>query len=57
MILGGNQQLRKETGSATLIDEIELQKFAFDDINRVLYSVPGVNIREEDGFGLRPNIG
>lgn len=57
LILGGNHKLRKETGSATLIDEIELDKFAFDDINRILYSVPGVNIREEDGFGLRPNIG
>jgi len=57
LILGNNQQLRKETGSATLIDEVELQKFAFDDINRILFNVPGINIREEDGFGLRPNIG
>lgn len=57
LILGGNHKLRKETGSATLIDEIALDKFSFDDINRILYSVPGINIREEDGFGLRPNIG
>lgn len=56
-ILGHNNKLRTEAGSATLIGEAELEKFKFDDINRVLYNVPGINIREEDGFGLRPNIG
>jgi Fe(3+) dicitrate transport protein len=56
-IIGHNDKLRTEAGAATLIGEVELEKFKFDDINRVLYSVPGVNIREEDGYGLRPNIG
>ncbi|KGJ89122.1 TonB-dependent receptor family protein [Colwellia psychrerythraea] len=56
-IIGHGNKLRTEGGSATLIGEAELEKFKFDDINRVLYNVPGVNIREEDGYGLRPNIG
>ena len=56
-ILGNDNSLRTEPGSTTVIGEAELEKFKFNDINRVLYSVPGVNIREEDGFGLRPNIG
>ncbi|MEW6993229.1 TonB-dependent receptor family protein [Colwelliaceae bacterium MEBiC 14330] len=56
-IIGHSDKLRTEAGSATLIGEAELEKFKFDDINRVLYNVPGINIREEDGFGLRPNIG
>lgn len=56
-IIGHDDKLRTEAGAATLIGEVELEKFKFDDINRVLYSVPGVNIREEDGYGLRPNIG
>ncbi len=56
-IIGHASGLRTEAGSATFIDEAELEKFEYDDINRVLANVPGVNIRQEDGYGLRPNIG
>jgi Fe(3+) dicitrate transport protein len=56
-ILGSTDGLRADTGSATFIDETELEKFEYDDINRILAKVPGVNIRQEDGYGLRPNIG
>lgn len=56
-ILGSSDGLRTDAGSATFIDEAELEKFEYDDINRILAKVPGVNIRQEDGYGLRPNIG
>ncbi|MEO2279031.1 TonB-dependent receptor family protein [Pseudoalteromonas pernae] len=56
-IISHHDKLRTEAGSATLISEELLEEFEFDDIHRILSQVPGVNIREEDGFGLRPNIG
>ncbi|MEM7431096.1 MAG: TonB-dependent receptor [Pseudomonadota bacterium] len=45
------------TGSAHRVDEVTLEAFKYDDINRILNLVPGVYVREEDGVGLRPNIG
>ena len=56
-IFGQSQQLNTETGSAYYLNEEQLEQFEFDDIHRILQTVPGVYIREEDGYGLRPNIG
>lgn len=56
-IIGSQQQLDLSSGSVSRIDEDELTKFEYDDIARILAKVPGVNIRLEDGYGLRPNIG
>lgn len=44
-------------GSATVIDEVELERFDHIDLGQVLAAHPGVYMREEDGYGLRPNIG
>ncbi|MGY8877691.1 MAG: TonB-dependent receptor family protein, partial [Pseudoalteromonas sp.] len=56
-VIGSQQAINDIPGSATFISEEDLQKFQFTDISRVLASVPGVYVQEEDGYGLRPNIG
>jgi Fe(3+) dicitrate transport protein len=54
---GGRSGVREISGAVHYISAKELERFSYTDINRVLRNVPGVNIQEEDGFGLRPNIG
>ena len=54
---GGELGIRKLPGSAYYISPLEIEKFNYSDIHCVLKSIPGVNIQEEDGYGLRPNIG
>lgn len=56
-ITGGEDEIRRLPGSATLIDDVALEAFEYTDIHRILNAVPGVNLQEEDGYGLRPNIG
>lgn len=56
-ITGGMTKVSDLTGSAHYISPKELDKFSYNDIHRVLRNIPGVNIQDEEGFGLRPNIG
>ena len=44
-------------GSVTVLDQDALATFRYGDANRILRQVPGVNLQEEDGAGLFPNIG
>ena len=56
-IFGSAQAVKDVPGSAHMISQTDLEKFDFTDIMRTLTSVPGVYVLEEDGYGLRPNIG
>ena len=43
-------------GSATVLSNQDLTRMVDTDIQKILSAVPGVFVRAEDGYGLRPNI-
>lgn len=58
-VVGGPEALAEIPGSAHVLgpEDLEGQKQLYDDIHAILRQVPGINIQEEDAYGLRPNIG
>ncbi len=56
-IIGSRTDPSDVPGSAAVVDREALAQFVDADILRVLRTVPGVYLQEEEGFGLRPNIG
>jgi Fe(3+) dicitrate transport protein len=56
-IIGRKSDVADVPGSAHVVDSEALGVFVQSDILRVLKAVPGVYVQEEEGFGLRPNIG
>jgi Fe(3+) dicitrate transport protein len=56
-IVGKPEARGRVSGSAHRLGEEALETFDHDDVHRVLGRVPGVYVRDEEGFGLRPNIG
>lgn len=50
-------RIRRSTGSVHVIGSETLERYKYDDPHATLQLVPGVYVRQEDGFGLRPNIG
>ena len=56
-IIGDALAQKELAGSGAVIESKQLRLEVATDINQILKTVPGVYIREEEGFGLRPNIG
>ncbi|MBV7314142.1 TonB-dependent receptor domain-containing protein [Shewanella sp. NIFS-20-20] len=56
-IFGQQNPLNTAPASAHEITQAELDTFKYTDIMRTLATIPGIYIQEEDGYGLRPNIG
>ncbi len=56
-IIGEPADASQIAGSAFVLTELDLEKFEYTDIHRIVRQVPGVYFQEEDGYGLRPSLG
>ena len=58
-VVGHPSALDRIPGSAHVIAPAEMQTVlvSTNDIHQMLRQIPGLNLQEEEGFGLRPNIG
>lgn len=56
-VIGSEDAAKSLPGSAAYIDNEQINTEAATDIHQLMKTVPGVYIREEEGLGLRPNIG
>lgn len=56
-VIGSAEAAREVSGAAQYIGPEQLEDFEYTDIQRILRQAPGVYVVEEEGFGLRPNIG
>lgn len=56
-ITGSAEDIEEIPGSAHSVGRTELDRHSYQDIHRILRTVPGVNLHEEEGFGLFPHIG
>ncbi len=55
-VVGSKENATLLPSSATFLDVEDLSIHQVTDINRALRKAPGVYVREEDGYGLFPNI-
>jgi Fe(3+) dicitrate transport protein len=56
-VAGSSEKLRRLPGSVDIVDRETLEKAHVLTTNEALRKIAGVNVRDEEGFGLRPNIG
>ncbi|HYW31145.1 MAG TPA: TonB-dependent receptor, partial [Gemmatimonas sp.] len=56
-VMGTADRLARIPGSAERVDAAQLKGSRVFTTNEALRKVPGLVVRDEEGFGLRPNIG
>ena len=56
-IIGPREELNRIPGSLDLLRKSELESSRVFTTSEALRKITGVHVREEEGFGLRPNIG
>jgi len=57
VIIGTDDEVKSLPGSGAVVNSEQIEQEVVTDVNQVLKTVPGIYIQEEDGAGLRPNIG
>jgi Fe(3+) dicitrate transport protein len=57
VVVGDAGQRHEIGGSVQFLDAELLDTWSYSDVNRILRQTPGIYLQEEDGYGLRPNIG
>jgi Fe(3+) dicitrate transport protein len=57
VVVGQRDNLLKISGTGSTIDQTDLVRARVFTVNDALRQVPGVYARDEEGLGLRPNIG
>lgn len=55
-VVGSKERAFTLPGSAFYLDEGDITNLNYQDINQVLRQIPGVYVRNEDGYGNFPNI-
>jgi Fe(3+) dicitrate transport protein len=55
-VIGSEEAAFNMPGSGIYLGSEQLERFKFANINEILRQAPGVNVRDEDGYGLFPNI-
>jgi Fe(3+) dicitrate transport protein len=56
-VIGTREDLYRIPGSGEVLDIKELSAAHVFSVNEALRKIPGLNPRDEEGFGLRPNVG
>ena len=57
VVIGSTEDVSSVPGSGLALNIEQLERYDHIELHQIMAVVPGVYTREEDGFGLRPNIG